>query len=94
MIFRAETFHQVDPMFPAKPPKAKRNERVNPLGQCKRDEAGADFARLRENFTFGMATKPGPVAMSIQPVHFKTGPVFLSAPAPAAFQKKKFHEDV
>src|SRR5438874_13281686 len=94
MIFRAETFHQVDPMLPAKSPETKRNQRIDPFGQGKRDKAGADFTRLRENFTLGMATEPGLVAMSVQPVYLETGPVFLSAPAPAAFQKKKFHEDV
>ena len=94
MIFRAETFHQVDPMLPAKSPETKRNQRVDPFSQCKRDKAGADFARLRENFTLGMATEPGLVAMSVQPVYLETGPIFLPAPTPAAFQKKKFHEDV
>ncbi len=94
MIFRAETFHQVDPMLPAKPPEAKRNKRINPFGQRKRNKAGADFTRLGENFTRGMATEPRIVAMSVQPIYFETGPIFLSAPAPAAFQKKKFHEDV
>jgi hypothetical protein len=32
--------------------------------------------------------------VSVQPIYLETGPIFLSAPAPAAFQKKKFHDDV
>ena len=39
-------------------------------------------------------TEPGIVAMSVQPIYLETGPILLSAPAPAAFQKKKFHDDV
>ena len=81
-------------MLPAKSPETKRNQRIDAFGQCKRDKAGADFTRLGENFTRGMATEPRIVAMSVQPIYFETGAIFLSAPASAAFQKKKFHENV
>jgi len=53
-----------------------------------RNYRSAQLACLGEHFTGGVADEPGAVAVCIQPIDFKTGAIFLSAPTATALEMK------